>query len=249
MRINIVSSDKRYTIINGLLLDQGYDSFICAYNEVGNCDYLVLPIRKELEDEELKYLLDRIDSKTVILCGDDKRIETNFGGHIVNYGKDEWLLGENARLTAEATISYLHRLTKSSLNGKKIFVSGYGRIGRGLCYLIKCFGASVFAYARRQEVCVQMIKDGVLPSDLGKCRECDIVINTVPFNIYSADLIKQIPDKTTIIELASAPYGFECMERVEIASGLPGKILETSGAYAIFKTIVSLISSEERGSI
>ena len=136
MRIGIVSSDKRYKIINELLLQKGYDSFICAYNDIFQCDCLILSVREELSDEELKCLLGGQREETLVLCGSDKRVKKYFGGKVLAYGQNEELVRKNARLTAEATISCLHTLTKHSLHGRKIFVSGYGRIGKELCRLL-----------------------------------------------------------------------------------------------------------------
>lgn len=245
MRINIVSSDKRYLTINELLLQQGYDSFICSYEEKSPCHCLLLPIREELSDTELEQVLSNTDKSTVVLCGNDKRVKRYFDGKILTYGQDKELVLKNALLTAEAAISYIHSLTKSSLRDKRIFVSGYGKIGREVCRLLKALGACVLAYARREETKERIFLDGITSAELEECINCHIVINTVPAKIYPRSLTDKIPRDAYIVELASSPFGFEDMERVNVASGLPGRILEKSGAELIFKAIISQLSSME----
>ena len=246
MRICIVSTDKRYMKINELLLQKGYDSFISAYNDQIECDFLILPIREELAAEELKYLLEKLDDSTIVLCGNEVRVKEYFNGIAISYGKGEEFLLKNAYLTAEATISYIHGLTKSALRGKRVFVAGYGRIGRELCRILKSLGALPFAYARRAETVEIISDDGIVPSPIENCISCDIIINTVPAKIFSSELIKSIPQDVYIIELASFPYGFEDMERVSVASALPGRILENSGAEVLYDALLSIISSAGR---
>ena len=245
MKIDIVSTDQRYKVVCGLLCECGYDARICAPSEVGGADYLLLSVRKELSDGELKGVLSKISKETVVLCGDDERIDRLFNGKIIVYSNDSDFLLKNANLTAEATVSFLHSLIKDELRGRTVFVSGYGRIGRTLCKHLSEFGSSVFVYARRNEVRAQALKDGACPLSIDECVKADIIINTVPSPIFSKDLIEQIPKETFIVELASLPYGFESMERVVLASGLPGKILPIGAARAIFDTVTKILSQAE----
>ena len=172
MKINIVSNDKRYIKVNELLLQKGYDSFICSYNQVDKCDCLLLPLRNELTEFELKEMLSSLDMSTIVLSGNKGRMEKYFSGTVIDYSSDEGFLQKNAILTAEATISYLHSVTNESLRGKKILITGYGRIAKALSGLLYAIGSCVFVYARREEVRAQIRKDGYIPiflSNLGKC--------------------------------------------------------------------------------
>ena len=245
MKIDIVSSDQRYKVACELLCERGYDARICAPNEVGCADYLLLSVRKELTDAELKSALSKISKETVILCGDDERIDRLFNGKKIVYSNDSDFVKKNANLTAEATVSFLHSLIKDELCGRTVFVSGYGRIGRMLCKHLSNLGGAVFVYARRKEVQAEALKDGVCPLELEECVKADVIINTVPKPIFSKKLIEQISTDTFIIELASSPYGFESMERVVLASGLPGKILPIGAARAIFDTVTKILSHAE----
>lgn len=249
MKINIVSKDQRYIKVNELLLQRGYDSFICSLDTYTGCDCLILSVANELTDVELKELFAKTDSKTTVLSGNKQRIEKYFSGKIIDYGKEEAFLQKNALLTAEGTISYLHSLTKASLNNKKIFISGYGRIGKALCPILEALGAQIYVYARRKEVRKEIVSQGYISAELNCSTKCDIVINTVPAHIFSKELILNIPRDTFIVDLASYPYGFEDMERVNVASALPGKILPTSASHLVFDTIDNILSEAGKDNI
>ena len=242
MKINIVSFEERYKIVYNRLCESGFDVSLCTPSSVDLCDVLLLSVRRELSESELEEIFTKTDEKTVVLCGEDKRVGMLFGGKIIDYSKYDDFLQKNAHLTAEATVSFLHSLTKESLFGKRVFVSGYGRIGSELCDILKCLGAQVCANARSESKISKMEKKGILPSPLVDAVNADIIINTVPSPIFSKELIDKIPQNTVIIELASHPYGFEEMDRVTLCSGLPGKALPLSAAAVICDTVASILS-------
>ena len=246
MKINIVSRDKRYLLVKELLCQKGYEARICYSNEVDSCDVLLLSVRAELNDDELKEALSRIDKETVVLCGNDERIDRLFSGKIINYAVIDNFVLKNAYLTAEATVSFLHSTLNEGVAGKRIFVSGYGKIGKELARILKSLGAKVGVYARRKEVREAICKDGVIPLSLEECVSYDIIINTVPSVIYLSELIDKIPQSATIVELASHPYGFEKLDRVIFASGLPGKILSKSASFVVFDTVCDILSKMEK---
>ncbi|MBQ8147094.1 MAG: hypothetical protein IJ039_09945 [Clostridia bacterium] len=243
MKICIVSRDKRYIRVNELLYEKGYDSALCAQDEIPHCDVLILSVRDELTDIELKNMFSHLSNKAVVLCGNAQRIKQFFGGNVIDYSLYESFLMKNAYLTAEAAVSYLHSLTQESINGKRIFISGYGRIGKALSKILAGLGADVCVYARRNETKMLVRTDGYLSVNLEDCINHQIIINTVPNIIFQNELIDRIPNDAYIIDLASSPYGFENMQRVHTASGLPGKVLSKSAAMAVFDTILSILSS------
>ena len=245
MKINIVSSDQRYSLVCQLLCENGYDAKICAPNEVEDADCLLFSVRKELTDTELAQVFSKINKETVVLCGNDERIENLFEFKKIIYSENGDFLQKNASLTAEATVSFLHNLMKEELSGKTVFISGYGRIGKLLCKNLSALGCVIYCYARRQEIKKQILNDGFQSSPLEDSTRADIIINTVPFPIFSKELIEKIPKATKIVELASYPYGFEAMERVTMASALPGKILPKGAAKAVYDTVFSILSEME----
>lgn len=243
MKINIVSTDKRYFLLNSFLNDLGYDSKLCNCDNCQKCDVLILSVRNEYTKDELNRIFDGLGSKTLVLCGEYVSVSSRVNNRVVVYSRDEQFIKKNARLTAEGAITLLHNLLNESLCDKKILVSGYGRIGKELCRLLIASKAQVYAYARRNEVISEMEKEGVSYLPLDRAGECDIIVNTVPSNIFNDQIISSIPKETCLVELASSPYGFSNMERVYLASGIPGKILTVSAARAVLDTVVNILST------
>lgn len=237
MKIYIVSKDKRYAYLNELLCKRGYDSKIAAPSEAKNAQALILPIRREYSDGELKELFEGISDKTLVLAPTSQIKKEYFNGEVIDYSQNEELLKRNARLTAEAFISSWYEATECSFEKKKILVCGYGRIGKCLCRILSSLGADVYIYARREESREEARTNGFTPTSLDFSRECDAVINTVPSLIFDSALINSIPEGTYLFELASE-CGFERTERVNFALGLPGKILPKSAATVILDAIL-----------
>ena len=236
MVINIASKDKRYEILNEILRGRGSASKIVDPLGVEKPDLLILSARRELNEGELDTIFEKLGEKTVVLSGNGRSLSARYGRKVIDYTENEEFLQKNAYLTAEACISYLHSSFESSLFGKKFFISGYGRIGKCLARILYSLGGKIFIFARREEVRRQVEKDGFTVAGLDTACECDFVLNTVPHQIFSADLISKIPKETRIVELASI-CGFENTERVNFALGLPGKILPKSAAKVIYEAI------------
>ena len=242
MNICIMSSDKRYIKLRELLCKKGYTVELITDNKIPTCDVIILSVRNEYSDEELRYIFSQVSKEATVLCGNSERIKRFFSGCVIDYSINEDFLKANAYLTAEATVSLLHNLTEDSLYSKNIFIAGYGRIGKSLCKILSHLGASVHVYARRNEVKQLVEADGFCSSDLDDCVNCQIIINTVPSIIFTNDLICRIPNEAYLIDLASSPYGFENMQRVCIASGLPGKVLTNGASKVVLDTILCALS-------
>lgn len=243
MKVNIVSRDKRFSIVNEKLNDLGISSRIADLNKIDPCDALILSPANELSDDELRSLLANVPTTTTILSGNAERIKKYTECNVIDYTDDEDFLVENARITAESTISYLHTLTNESVKGKRILVCGYGRIGKRLCEILYSLGAKVYVYTRRRHMRESISYDGYKTLTLDASSRIDIILNTTPSVIFEKELIDNIPDTTYIVELASAPGGFACTERVNFANGLPGKILPISGAKAMAGAICGILFS------
>ena len=238
MNIEIVSTDQRYGELNRILINNGHSSKIVTQSEVGFPDALILSVRDEFDNEALAEVFARVKKDTKVFCGNKKRVEKYFDGYICDYSKNEYFLTENAKLTAEATIGIFHQYTRRSIDGRKIFISGYGRIGKELARIFSFLGGEIYVYARREEVKRQIESDGYFSVPLDYSCKCDVILNTAPAVIYENSLIERIKGETVIIELASV-CGFENKERVNFALGLPGKAMPLTSGRVIYDTIRS----------
>ena len=103
MVIEIVSSDPRYIEINRLFCKAGYDSKICRADEVGSPDALILSVRRELDDSELKTSLMNLKKGARVFTGTPNEVGKYFDGEIL----DSLLLEMSGKGTAEGvSMSY-----------------------------------------------------------------------------------------------------------------------------------------------
>ena len=242
MVINIASRDKRYILLNEILNASGYESAVNMESANG-ADVLILSVRRELDEGALDALFGELPKNAVVLSGNARALSERYGREVIDYSIGEEFLQKNAYLTAEACVSYLHNLCGVSLFGKKIFISGYGRIGKQLAKILRALGGKIFIYARRPEVWGKIEADGFTSACLSYSQRCDFVLNTVPSQIYDNALISKIPKESHIVELASI-CGFESTERVNFALGLPGKILPVSASHVIYEAILPYLRRE-----
>ena len=103
--------------------------------------------------------------------------------------------------------------TGDALPDMTVLVTGYGRFGRALAQKLKMLGADVWVAARREEQRLAARSDGMraaslaeLPALMGRV---DMVLNTIPARVLGTDALAALPKDTWLLELASAPYGFD----------------------------------------
>lgn len=233
MKINIISNDKRYKYLNEMLQKDGYESKIISIYQKVNADVVILPVKKEHSEAELLELFSSLDKETLVL--------SPYGKNAVNYAEAESFLKENAYLTAEGAICLYYTEIKETLFNKKAVILGYGRIAKYLAKMLKSQGAKAFAYARREEIKVEMILDGINSIGLDEIRSLspDVIFNTIPFEIFT--------EKTEIprIELASVS-GFKYKENVINGGGLPGKMFPKTASEIIYKVIKPILTAKEK---
>ena len=242
MNIEIISNDDRYLILNKLLLDEGYSSK--ASSKINkSTDVAILSVRNEFSDDEMKEIFKNAKKELIVFSGNKERIKKFFSGKVIDYSNNESFLQKNAYLTAEAMVSVFHSETKEKIQGKKILVCGYGRIGKDLSKIFSSLGAIIYVYARRNEIKLEVERDGYTPVALDDFSSYDAIFNTVPYPIFDDEKMFKISKKTCIFDLASV-CGFENKERVKFALGLPGKIMPCEAAKVIYEAIKPLISLE-----
>lgn len=167
-----------------------------------------------------------------------------------DFYRDDFMI-LNAIPTAEGAIKEVLNNIKKTIRSCKCLVTGYGRIGKVLCTLLKNMGVDVtaamrsntdFAYAEIHGIKTENISDFSM--------EYDVIFNTVPHIILNQKRLKQCQKDVLIIDLASEPGGIdkECTKSLKIKSihalGLPGKYFpETAGK--IIKTVIYKIIEEE----
>lgn len=171
------------------------------------------------------------------------------GAKITDLLKDEAFAAYNASLTAEAAVGMLICESDTALAGSRILVLGYGRIGRELAKRLALLGAEVTVAARGAEARADAERTGVSAVTIEALDDIterfDFIVNTVPARILSNTALCGAAESAILMELASAPGGFdgELARNIGLktlfASGLPGKFSPRSSAQYIKRYITS----------
>lgn len=172
------------------------------------------------------------------------------GENHLDYSISESLRLKNAVATAEGAILLALSGRKSTLFKSSALVIGYGRIGRYLTRLLLAFGAKVTVAARREEsrLLAELDAASSVPIDSlpDAIEDADLIFNTVPHPLVSADAVAKAKDDALILELASPPGGFESPDKRTIkASGLPGRFFPISAGDTVFESVSPILC--ERG--
>lgn len=180
------------------------------------------------------------------------------GIETIDFYKNESLQQLNALPSAEGAIMVAMQNCEKVLEGMRVLVTGYGRIGKLLAKKLKALGGIVTVAARRDEVLCEISMSGydaVRSTDICLLRKAfdsnEIVFNTVPGIIFTRAVLCESTNRPVYIEIASAPGGIDvtyARERgvkIHSAPSLPGKYAPISAGEYIFETISEIL--EKRG--
>lgn len=268
--ILICGGDRRQKYMYKKMLDDGYDVSTCCLGEadsvklddIGSFDILIFPVPVSTDGITLNApLVDFTVNIEDILCG-IKKGTVVFGGmcekinyDMIDYYKDESLQMYNAIPTAEGAICTAMENTDFAIYGAKCLVTGYGRIGKVLSKRLCDMGAKVTVSARNPKDLALAEAMGCKAVNLSFLSDVicgnDIIFNTVPKNIITAEILGRVKKEVPIIELASKPYGVDMDaakamgRKVIIASGLPGKYAPRSSGLELGEIIIKLLREME----
>lgn len=174
---------------------------------------------------------------------------------VLRYEQAEGFARRNAELSAESTIGEVMQRSERALMDMRLLITGYGLFGRALAMRCRALGAAVCIAARREAARHQARTDGMEAIPLEEMGEraahVHMLLNTVPAPIIGEDVLKALPESAWLLELASAPYGFdrEAAERLhprfEMLPGLPGKCVPLSAALTLKDACLALLKEEK----
>lgn len=160
----------------------------------------------------------------------------------------------NSIPTAEGALMMAIQNTDFTIHGSTSMVLGMGRTGFTMARSLQGLGAKVMMGVRRSEHYARAEEMGWKPfliRDLGAhVPAVDLLFNTIPTMIVTAQIISKMPREAVIIDLASAPGGcdFRYAEKrgikAMLAPGLPGIVAPKSAGIIMANTLVELISEE-----
>ena len=213
-----------------------------AENIVTNCP----PKAKGIELDLQALLAMAAPDANMLLCGPGAPDAAD--ARVVDLWRDEALLCENARLTAEGAVSAAMQASRRSLRGQRCVVIGWGRIGSALAELLVAMGARVVVASRTAAHRHRAIERGAEAVPLERLGEAlpgaDLIFSTPPVPVLGRDLLARVRPGALVIDLASPPYGVDLRAawalglRAWREPGLPGRYCPESAAEALAEALL-----------
>ncbi|HJV46688.1 MAG TPA: dipicolinate synthase subunit DpsA [Bacillota bacterium] len=160
----------------------------------------------------------------------------------------------NSIPTMEGALMMAIQNTDITIHGSTCIVLGLGRTGMTMARALHALGAHVRIGARRPEHLARVYEMGLTPFEitdlLEQVDDVDIVYNTIPKMVLTAQIIARMPQHALIIDLASKPGGtdFRYAEKRGIkallAPGLPGIVAPKTAGQIIAKILSRLVSEQ-----
>lgn len=280
-KITVIAGDRRMVTLSNALASLSYDVTSYGHDKVeidqtvrrennifdAVCDadavVLPVPVSKDcdtvyspLSQTEIKLsdLMQCIDKKTLVFVPKIIDQIRSFDLKYINYMKDNSLILQNARLTAEATLCELIKNTEKSLLNEKILVIGNGNVGKAVSLTLKKFGADVTVSARKEYDFAYISNMGLKVANTEKIHKIignySFVINTVPALVIGEKELKKIQKGALIIDLASKPGGVDycAAEQIGVDArlllGLPGKYMPITAGRILANTVLRLMGED-----
>lgn len=176
---------------------------------------------------------------------------------IIDYLEREELAVLNAVPTAEGAIDIAMQELPTTIFGRRMLITGFGRISKVLCKILVAMGAEVTVAARKYSDLAWISIYGGHPIHITALDEVvssmDVIFNTIPAVILDDSILSLLGRDCLVIDLASKPGGVDFITAKHLgiktiwALSLPGKVAPISAGDIIFSTIINII--DERGQI
>jgi len=237
----IFIDDKRYRHTQNYLERTGHE--FCSHTEPArNLDFVIFPFAAEINTATFSndFFADLRQDVQVFSGIRHSYVCDNCKLHDLNYHvlmDDKTIAAKNAVPTSEGVIAYLVQSRDKTIAGSRVLIVGYGICGRDLALRLHGLGADVTTLVRRDEKAREARSDGVSVTFLQQFDglDFDIIINTVPATVLTAQMLENRAD-VLFIDIASRPYGLdmELCKRLNphsaLLSGIPGKYaVKTAG--------------------
>lgn len=171
--------------------------------------------------------------------------------HLVELFERDDVAIYNSIPTAEGAVMMAIQHTDITLHGAEIAVLGMGRTGFTLARTLLGLGANVTIGVRRDEHFARAAEMGFKPFYLrelaNNMSNIDLLFNTIPTMIVTAQVIAQMPNRAVLIDLASKPGGidFRFAEKrgikAMLAPGLPGIVAPKTAGRILANSISQLL--------
>ena len=256
-RFAVVGSDARQAAAGRALARAGYT--VGSVQQLPQADCILLPLPLEQADLPLAQLLGMAKPGALALGGrlsaQAKAIAREAGVELIDYFARPELTVYNAIPTAEGCIGILLRERTRTLWGENLLLLGFGPVGQALGVRLAALGAQVTAAARRPAQRALAESFGLRSVAIGRLGQLapafDTVVNTVPAQVLSAEVLARLRPESLIVDLASRPGGtdFEAARRLGHraihALSLPAACAPETAGEAVAQTVCEMIGQRE----
>ncbi len=266
--IACIGGDERqkYTVKKLIKYNYNVDLIKALDENISFYDAFVLPLpattdniyinKTEISFEQLSEM---INDNQIIFTGkleeSVKKLFKTKGIKIFDYYLREEFALKNAVPTALGVLNYVMNNSQKIVSDMSILVIGYGKCARAICKVFDSLGADVTSASRKYltvaEAQAHGIKGCLIKDVYSASEKADIIINTVPVPILKSDFIDTLKKESMIIDISSAPYGFDYEyaksvgKKINLLPSIPGKHFPVSAGEIIADTIINII--EEGG--
>ena len=160
----------------------------------------------------------------------------------------------NSIPTAEGALKMAIENTDFTIHNSSSIVLGFGRTGFTMARALQALGSKVKVGVRRSEHYARAFEMGLEPFYINDFQhhvsKIDLIFNTIPTMIVTAQIIAKMPVHAVIIDLASKPGGtdFRFAEKQGIkallAPGLPGIVAPLTAGRIIADCLVQLMMDD-----
>ncbi len=206
----------------------------------------------------LTHLMEIVPKDALLLAGKPGDVLRNMARdnniRLIDYYDSEEVQIKNAVPTAEGAVAIAMRELPVTLFASDCTILGYGRIGKRLAHVLACLGAKVSVIARSEKDLATAHISGYTACPLAEYLAApvaaDVIFNTIPVPVLTADVLKMLPPAIPIIELASAPGCIDartqkqCTQKILRAPSLPGKVTPCTAGRILFESIDKILRQE-----
>lgn len=175
---------------------------------------------------------------------------------VVDIMKRDDLAILNTIATAEGTIEVAIKNTDKILQGSRVLILGFGRVGKIVANKFSRLSAIVTCAARKVSDLAWIKAYGYnslnINDMLYDLKDFDIIINTVPQMILKEKELKHVDSEVLLIDLASSPGGIDGKIALSMglnfiwALALPGRIAPSSSAKFIKDTVYTILDERSK---
>lgn len=160
---------------------------------------------------------------------------------VLHYLEQELFIWKNASLTAEAMLAHILQ-NGHSIKGKRILITGFGRVAKMLAQVFTQIQAQVAIAVRSEVQLAEASAYGYEVFDLAPDVkiEMDMIINTIPTKWLTPAFISI--EQKPFYDVASAPgcLNEKKLDNYELLPALPGKYFPQDAAGLLYDAILQL---------